>query len=400
MQLMLLRILEHPTVTPRALPPGTVRTGAPGRLYLSLWNLYMAIFPDARGMFQLSGPLIASTRRVRTVGARRLSLQLDTLRQSILLTVPPHCNYTRPGGKNPYYMYWQVLSLSNHSVQTSQFDEKDLVMPGSVMKTDPDLALRSPDALGALSSLRFNITYPFTSSWASNGTVYRPTITYRELAMCAKTYAASRFAGGKLFDAPTESANLRVRTPASSSSSTDGAFPAWPCGTGTPSDAAFNSSRDPGLSDQIYWLNGALIHALQNAFADTFRIEITQKDVLYGDISTLVSTTYALNGGNLSQTFGSVATALTNQIRRNQYSKTVMGTSMAPVTHVAVNWPWLTYSAALSILGAVFLVICIVFFEERERYVWKSSVTALLSMDCMVGLVKMSISPASGTLMK
>lgn len=51
---------------------------------------------------------------------------------------------------------------------------------------------------------------------------------------------------------------------------------------------------------------------------------------------------------------------------------------MIPTVVVHVNWPWLTYPAALSVSGGVFLTLVMCLSNERRGIIWKSSSLALL----------------------
>lgn len=57
----------------------------------------------------------------------------------------------------------------------------------------------------------------------------------------------------------------------------------------------------------------------------------------------------------------------------NDFNRTVTGTVYIPVTHVSVNWPWLTPPALLVLLTCVCLLVTMYQNKRRGYEVWKSS---------------------------
>jgi hypothetical protein len=76
-----------------------------------------------------------------------------------------------------------------------------------------------------------------------------------------------------------------------------------------------------------------------------------------------------------------VAASLTHTMRGLDFtSVNITGVVTRPVTHVHVNWPWITFPAALVLLTAMFLAFSIAFSFEHGGLIWKCSSLPLIFM--------------------
>ena len=80
---------------------------------------------------------------------------------------------------------------------------------------------------------------------------------------------------------------------------------------------------------------------------------------------------------NLSQTFETIATAMTQTVRQNDGIK-VAGRIIEQVTIVQVRWAWLVLPLLNIILGSMFLVLTIVVTNKAKLPLWKEGVLPVL----------------------
>ena len=103
-------------------------------------------------------------------------------------------------------------------------------------------------------------------------------------------------------------------------------------------------------------------------------------------ISPLQQALYSSSNGNLSCTIEDVARSMTNRLRNDADAVQVQDRVLQPVPHFHVRWSSMVYPASIPVLAALFLVASLVFSQEREGLMWKSSQQLPLLFHSLQGL--------------
>lgn len=337
---------------------------------------------------------------------------------------PYYCRYSLPGGMD-FWSAWIFLNLSSSTFSvmqngspsvpenrsqaalypTTQFNlsmrrTNDATVAGSSRSSS--FPLDTLGHIGNFSSFRLETEYPGGIGIET----IKPMIYQCSISWCVKTYETPQFTNGVLQDQPSAMAPLRVEMQSCGSPygngslvNTEGALcPAYKAGHLMPPSQALNSSLWP-KADDVYWLNTANAGYVQAALQEAFQGvkiagEVWQnwsqtylpqpyKDALtnyraLNSNDTSFQAVYFANNGDVTETMAVVTTSLTNLLRQSPNSTGIIGSALYPITFVSVNWFWLLYPGALSVLAALFLITCIIISSRHGQVCWKSSSLALL----------------------
>lgn len=82
---------------------------------------------------------------------------------------------------------------------------------------------------------------------------------------------------------------------------------------------------------------------------------------------------------SISQKFDSLATAMTQEMRRNDYGTPVVtGRAIAQVTRISVRWEWLMLPLLTMLSGAAFLALTVIATARARVPLWKEDALATL----------------------
>ncbi|KAF7185907.1 hypothetical protein HII31_12780, partial [Pseudocercospora fuligena] len=229
-----------------------------------------------------------------------------------------------------------------------------------------------------------------------------------ELSWCVKTYAANSVINGTLHDTPTRETPIELPFEPSRDYPKTSNQTAYENNTVTSANetqtwsvsgigvgiiygkpalrlAAFPKGRTPAGIDMCVsyndktnypdatWINYADSQHIQQSLETLFNQELENQDT-----SSLGQVLYSVYGGNFSKIMSAVATGMTNAVRQGPNGTIAHGDVVSEITVIKVNWPWLTYPAALVLLTILFFVATIAFSSENSQIVWKSSSLAIL----------------------
>lgn len=138
-------------------------------------------------------------------------------------------------------------------------------------------------------------------------------------------------------------------------------------------------------SDDIFWVNSN---------DQTMTRKLLEGIVAYNEITTdglggahssatgpnniaLLTAMFDKNGGDVAATVADTATRMTNRIREAIGSETVRGLTAKATTIITVQWYWLISMGSMVVLRVLFFVTAVVFSNEKNRVIWKSSSLAV-----------------------
>lgn len=81
---------------------------------------------------------------------------------------------------------------------------------------------------------------------------------------------------------------------------------------------------------------------------------------------------------NLSSTFETIATSMTNRLRSGRNLTEVSGQAWGNETYIEVDWPWIALPSALILLTGVLLVTSALLNRREKLWLWKSSLLPYL----------------------
>lgn len=254
------------------------------------------------------------------------------------------CNYTTPGGENltatagpagsATYFYTMLNSTASTPVETNNMSEANIV---------------NVSILRVQSSPRTNIGLPDDAE-----------IHECALQWCTRTYGAVPSAG-----LATKSRLVRSDPLFWNELKRIDLLQYYEIG-----------SRDS--EQQKYLLNVVDMigteHILSSLFSTSMASQLSRVSVDEG--FSISRTLYKTS--NLSTTFETVATSMTNRLRSGRNLTEVSGQAWGNETYIEVDWPWIALPSALILLTAVLLVTSALLSRREKLWLWKSSLLPYL----------------------
>lgn len=286
------------------------------------------------------------------------------------------CNYTTPSGLRLH----ADIGVSGTFYRIQGRLATSIVLPWSE-GNGSNSYLPQNAQFARFSSIYFGNSLAFPRDPERNITdLPSPTVYQCELSWCERIFANTRSQNGTLDDEPTASRPLQV-----DESCVDDISVETPedviCTARPASLAPRQSQEDSYTTTSVYSLNIWDIWELQKQFSWDFSANGGEDTRANGGIPTALRALSHANEGNISRAMGGVAMGVTNRLREGVGAATVVGQVTLPLTVVRVNWPWMIFPAALSVLAAVFLVAVMGISVRRGDVLWKSSLLPLLFLD-------------------
>lgn len=205
-------------------------------------------------------------------------------------------------------------------------------------------------------------------------------LTSCSLALCEKTYPQSHFEEGSLKTSAPISEPLSFSCPR---------LPLWDleghvnC-TGVPvsqmpASGKLNTSTSNNPDLNVYWADNWSPFDTSLSMAailmDSETKTPSKQRIMSYPIFSAFNRTF---GQDLSLMMDSIATGITENMRKGPNSTEVSGEVIVPVVYVRVRWAWFAYPVVIILLAVVFWVTTVAFSCGESRLVWKSSSLALL----------------------
>ena len=208
-----------------------------------------------------------------------------------------------------------------------------------------------------------------------------------DLSWSVQTYADSRVENGKLIDSFRSSKPLTKLTGAEYGCfmpADDGYWCPLALDEGRlPSKEEIRASFPSSLNDSqpkeafmdVFWMKNNVEIDIRNALAAVVAFRDSGMESRSPVGRALM---YGLSFPDFAD---NIAVSLTHAMRDLDFTSVeITGVVTRPVTHVHVNWPWITFPAAIVLLTTIFLASSIVFSFERGGLIWKSSDLPLIFM--------------------